>query len=345
MKARGAVVQGGLAALGLVAAYATWQRAPESNPEDVVILDLSRGDLEKVRFDDGTRWTELERGKDSTPENPYWIRFGTRPAPSASASPAADGGTPVDGGTTVAASLPPAPKPPPDRELKTSDQAERLMEKLAPLRGIRALGALGPDKLRELGLEGSSRRLEVVARGASRSFTVSSGGPGSPYLLDSKDGKVYLISQALIFDLESASTRMVDRHLHVFKLNEVDALVLAAGDARRELVQTTDAVRISKVASKATPDKNDDFAKNYVEKLWGLGAVDLLGRGEVPATPPAIALRVDYQGKGKPLGFLELARGEGQDLYARTEHTVSWVKVQPPADEVLNDGKKLVEAK
>ena len=80
MKARGAAIQGGLAVLGLVAAYATWQRAPEVGAEDVVILDLSKGDVEKVRFEDTTRWVEVLHGKDSK-DAPQWIRSGTRTPP------------------------------------------------------------------------------------------------------------------------------------------------------------------------------------------------------------------------------------------------------------------------
>ena len=42
MNVRGAAVQSGLAALGLVVAYGTWQREPERAPGEVVVVDASK---------------------------------------------------------------------------------------------------------------------------------------------------------------------------------------------------------------------------------------------------------------------------------------------------------------
>ena len=53
MKARGAAVQGGLAALGLMVAYATWQRAPEARAGDVTVLNLGRGDIQSIHTTTG----------------------------------------------------------------------------------------------------------------------------------------------------------------------------------------------------------------------------------------------------------------------------------------------------
>jgi hypothetical protein len=357
MKARGAAVQGGLAVLGLVAAYATWQRAPEVGAEDVVILDLSKGDVEKVRFEDNTRWVEIVRGKDSKGA-PEWIRFGTRTPPAPDAGTLPDGGVArpdggagaADGGTAVAASTPPPPKPSqPDRELKGNELADKLLERFTPMRGSRALGALDKGKLKELGLEDSPRRMEVFARGKSHPFTISSASvsPGAPYVLNQQDSKVYLVSASLVSDLEAASSRLVDRRLHTFTQKEVDAVTLAVGDKKREFVQTANENGIvTKVAPKEAPDKADDFAKNYLEKIWRLIPVDLLGKGEAPATgEPTLQLRLEYLAKGKPLGWLELAKGPSQELYARSEHTASWIKTHLSADEALADSKKLAEAK
>ena len=53
MNVRGAAVQSGLAALGLVVAYTTWQREPERAPGEVIVIDVNKSDVQKVRFDDG----------------------------------------------------------------------------------------------------------------------------------------------------------------------------------------------------------------------------------------------------------------------------------------------------
>ncbi len=61
MNTRGLALQGALAAVGLVAAYLTWQRAPEGMPGEITILDISKRALEKVRWEDATRYVELFR--------------------------------------------------------------------------------------------------------------------------------------------------------------------------------------------------------------------------------------------------------------------------------------------
>src|SRR5438105_532356 len=47
MNVRGAAVQSGLAALGLVVAYTTWQREPERAPGEVLVVDVIN-DLESA---------------------------------------------------------------------------------------------------------------------------------------------------------------------------------------------------------------------------------------------------------------------------------------------------------
>ena len=93
MKARGAMVQGGLAALGLVAAYVTWQRPPEKAVGEVKVLNLSRSDVEKGRYDDGTHWVEVMPGHGEQFEPKVWVRTGSRPTPLPTA---------VDAGTALA---------------------------------------------------------------------------------------------------------------------------------------------------------------------------------------------------------------------------------------------------
>ena len=74
MRTRGAAIQGGLAAIGLLAAYATWQREPEKTSAEAIVADVSKGDLSKVRFDDGTKWVELTQRKEA--DGPaVWIKM------------------------------------------------------------------------------------------------------------------------------------------------------------------------------------------------------------------------------------------------------------------------------
>jgi hypothetical protein len=195
------------------------------------------------------------------------------------------------------------------------------------------------------------RRLEVNARGEMHAFTVGTSPMSfSPYLRDERDGRVYLLLGSMVSDLESAQTRMIDRTLHALKPGEWDAFTVEQGGKKREFVLLTPENPInSKVAAAASRDKPDDTAKNWQDKASRVAVVDPLGRGEAPKTgEPTIALRIDYSEKGRPVGFMELARGPSeksavQDVYARTEHTAGWVKLSPTADDLVRDAEKLLQ--
>ena len=367
MRPQAAALQGALAVAGLVAAYATWQRAPEVASGDVVVIDGAKASLEKLRHEKAGRWVELTRGT-GPGEASVWVRQGSSPPPAeadagapldqAGASdgggPPADGGLRPDGGAPDAGpglrvASPFLVPPGKERELRGNDRAEKLVERFMPLRAARALGVLPPDKRKELGLEGSLQRLEIVAAGATRAFRVGNpvGGLGTPYLEDERDQKVYLFAGSLLTELDPASQQLVDRRLHAFKSSEADDFVVKAEGQEREFVQTGgDSPQTQKVAPKATPDKPDDLARNWHDKVWTrLIATEVLGRGELPATgEPAVALRIDYSAKGKPQGWLEVGRGKGNDLWARTEHTASWVLLAAGADELLGEAKKVLGA-
>ena len=146
MNVRGAAVQSGLAALGLVVAYTTWQREPERAPGEVIVIDVNKSDVQSVRIDAGDKSVAMERRKDTTGEEPrVWLKL------------SAD-----------------AKQKKPAREVPGNEGAERLWDKFGPLRATRALGTLKPDKLKELGLDAPKKHIEVTARGVKHTFAVGS---------------------------------------------------------------------------------------------------------------------------------------------------------------------------
>jgi hypothetical protein len=334
MNVRGAALQSGLAALGLVAAYTTWQREPERAPGEVVVLDVNKGDVKQIRFDDGAgKWVQLERRSEPGLEEPrVWLKIAANEKQST-----------------------------PERELPGNDGASRLWEKFSPLRATRALGVLKGDKLKELGLEAAKKKLEVTAKGEKHTFLVGTSpfSVSEPYVKDDKDGRVYVLGGGVISDLDSAGVRLVDRTLHGFKPGEFDALTVSSGDKRRELTApAADNPMAQKLVSKKT-GKTDDLSKNWHDKLWRLMVIEVLGKGEQPkAGAPELACKVEYLEKGKPKGFVELGRtaaapppanvsmptpppATAQDTWARSEHTAGWVKLPQSADDVVKECAKV----
>jgi hypothetical protein len=335
MTTRGATAQGALAALALIAAYTSWQKEPERPPGEVVLLDIGKGELTKVRYEDDKKWVELTPAKEDG-ERLVWMKVSARPEAKA-----------------------------PEREVRGGEGALKLIEKLEPMRAARGLGALAADKLKELGLEAPKKKLTVSARGSSYTFHIGASpfGVSDPYVKDDRDGKVYVLGGTLLADLDAAAVRLVDRQVHTFKPTDFDALVISAGGKKRELVQTNIDEKnpfAAKFAPKAAPDKSDALAKNWHDKLWRMVTLEALGKGEKPAAgEPPVAVRVDYSHDGKPKGWVELGRvvptappppantsappppAPPVEVYVRSEHSAGWLKLPATADEVIKEADKV----
>ena len=122
----------------------------------------------------------------------------------------------------------------PERLVRGNESAQRLFDRFAPLRGKRALGALDPAKPKELGLDKTKKFLEVNARGWKRRFAIVPAPPGGsdPYIRDVQDNKVYVIDRPILTDLQAATTNLVDRRLHAFRIEEVDRVVITGASKR-----------------------------------------------------------------------------------------------------------------
>ena len=329
MNVRGAAVQSGLAALGLVVAYTTWQREPERAPGEVVVIDVNKGDVQTVRLDDGSGKTvELERRNEASGEEPrVWLKL------------SAD-----------------AKLKKPAREVPGNEGAERLWAKFAPLRATRALGTMKADKLKELGLDQPKKKLEITARGVKHTYDIGSSpfGVSDPYVKDEQDGKVYVLGGGVVTDLESAGVRLVDRQLHAFKPGDFDSVTVSAGAKSRTLTAPQAENQFAaKLLTKS--GKPDDMAKNWHDKVWRMMVVDVLGKGEQPTGgTPEVACKVEYGWRGKQKGFIELGRvtpppvasnvstpPSATEAWARSEHTASWDKLPGNAEDVIKECSKI----
>jgi hypothetical protein len=328
MRARGTVVQGTLAAIGLVAAYATWQRESKiDTPGEAVVVSASSSDLLKVRYDDTKSWMELERrpGDDGV-----WLRLSPRSA---------------------------GPTQTPERLVRGGGEAEKLFKRFAPLEASRALGVLGADKLKEIGLDTTKRRLELTLRGDKRTFKVALSplGAGDPYLQDDRDGRVYVFSNTTLNDLDAAAVRLVDRRMHTFMIDEFDAFMVSAGGKKREFLRVSGETKLaSKFAPKDKPAQTDDLVKNWHDRLWNIVPLDVMGADEKPQSgAPAVEVRLDYTFRGRPVGWIEMAKVTHApantstaapatvELYARTEHTAGWVRITAGIEDLYKEGAKI----
>ncbi len=352
MKVRDLALQGALAAAALVAAFAVWQREPSAGPGEVTVVDAPARALDSIRYEDDTRIVDVFR--EPSARDQLWVRLGhkaSKTGPGVAGAQEADAGTVAaldassDAGTVAAAepTMAAREEPPPPRELRANEVAEKLFTRFAPLRAMRSLGALDAKKLEEVGLSTSARKLTVTVGGKARAFTLASpaGGWGTPYLRSEEDGRVYLLGPALLPDLENASSRLVDRRLHTFDLGDFDAVVVTAGGSSRSFAATGKAPGPVSLAPEEAPERADEFARNWHDRVWRLMPIDFLGRDELPpGGEPQEAFRVEYRRAGRPVGQVAVAKGEG-GFFVRTEHTTGWARLHAGVEALAEEAARV----
>jgi len=345
-------VQSGIAALGLVTMYATWQREPERAPGAVTVIDASKSDVTRIHYEDESTAVDFMPG-DTGNDAGVWLHLVTKPKAETKPDAKTDTKTPPK-------PEPKTPPPPPPRDLKGADNAKHIYEQFAPLISMRAFGVLDANKLKEIGLDNPKRKLEVTVKGEVRRYDIgqpSVQAGGESFIRDQRDGRVYLMPRNMLMDLQNAS-HLVDRRLHAFEAIDYDRITLSAGGKQKEFVVIgRESPKTAGLANAKTPDKRDQTAKNWNDQLWRMFPSELLGKGEEPKDgKPTPVLKVTYNDGKKTVGWIEIGRIEttsggvsedaapsGGELYARTEHTASWVKI-PTGTQVLQDGQKLLAA-
>jgi hypothetical protein len=333
---RGAAIQGGLAAIGLLAAHLTWQREPERAPGAVAVIEAGKNDVARIHYDDEKNAFDLQRGSGA---NELDLHLVAKTAEPQSPNPKADAKAAV----------------PPPRDLVVGESGTKLWSSFAPFVSPRAFGVLDAGKLKELGLAAPTRHLEVTVKGDVRRFEI--GQPdkapgGEAFLRDARDGRVYLLPRGLLVDLQNPS-HMVDRRIHVFELADCDRIVLSSAGKQKDYLQVDrDRKGQATFALPKSPDKHDQMAKNWHDALWRAFPSEVLGRGEEPpGGKPSVVVRVDYYDGKSSLGFIELARAESatgtseaageSDVYARSEHGAGWMKLSTGAG-LIADAQKLI---
>ncbi|MFN0063024.1 MAG: hypothetical protein ACKVPX_10985 [Myxococcaceae bacterium] len=337
MTRKGVWIHGVLAAIALVAAYATWQRPDIGESGDVIALDVPRRQLEKVRYEDGPRWVELLPGDGRT-----LLRQSGREA----LTPQAPDQSKVEATPAV-----------PERTLFAVERAADTLDRMAPLRAVRSLGRLNETKLKELGFLETKKRITLHARGAAHGFqVVSNPSANAGYARRESDGEVFIVSSSLLSDLDNQAMRLIDRRLHTFGKWEVgDKIILTSAKQNAQWEVTAKAAEgggqlfeAAAVGStqlvRAGGKEADGFGRNWNEKVFRIGIAEPLGQGEVPVGgAPQVELRVEYRRRTGVVGFIELGRAGGI-TYVRSENTPGWAKPSgTTADEVLMEVARVMK--
>ena len=241
-------------------------------------------------------------------------------------------------------------EPPPPVETKvTSFKAgsagDKLIESLAPMMAMRELVGVDETKIEAFGLKDPTTSLAVTA--GSKTATLDIGGEtyGAKdlYAKHRESSRYYVVDDELIKPLKFAATRLPERNVFSYKVEELDNITLSKGGKSVSWLQHNKEdraadwwERLPTPGTDAVGKKDETFA-NWLEKALKLKSQSYVQAGDEPAAPSA-AFDLSFSVNGKPTETLHVLALE-DDWFANSDFTRGLVKltksaVADTADEV-----------
>lgn len=307
---RGLLIHAGIFVLASAGAAKMWLRdeQPKTLAQTEATVWTGRAaDVERIVFDGKNKKVTLETKKDDV--GAYYVGALERSAP-----------TPPPAGSAAA----PSPEPPTTKGGKTEfvavGAAQKIVDAMAPLKALRALGRIPEDRSSEFGLSEPEGTLIVSLKGTERKLVIggTTPGGGDRYVRDPSSGEIYVIDGDAVRDLDTAESRLVERELHEWKEAEVTVADVKAGDKTRQIIRGgPEGKRFW--ADPGAADQKDETIANWMSKLERLRPSDY-----VMTTPSdkQDVVRIDYAAGTRKLGFVELARMSSKDASGKPEYVV-----------------------
>ncbi len=215
---------------------------------------------------------------------------------------------------------------------RASQQFEKTLERLLPLRAERDLGKVDDQKLSQFGMVEAGRNLIIEAQGQKVTYLIGGQtyGGATTYVQEQPEGPVYLLSSTLVRSLDVRGDRYLERRLVGVDRKDVERVAVGTLTANREFLQRKHDKKRSTWVPADDPESTNDLFTNWMERVFRLGATDYLADDPVP--PPRPEFKLIYFRGGKQLEQLELASAEAEegkrDFFARSGFTGGWVKLR-----------------
>lgn len=332
---RSIFIHAGLVVTSAVLALGVWTRDKQSKPMaagDVTVWSGRPADVERIVYEGKKKRLELTAKKDDAGR--YFVgtieKEKAAPKPPPSADP--DAGAPPN--------APNAPDaPPPEKTvvgLVSITPAEKLLDMLAPLRSIRAVGQVPADKEADFGLNDPEGTLTVKIRDAERKLLI--GGPtpggGDRYVRDPGNGEVYILKADIFRNVDTPESALIERDLHEWKDADVVSARLTAGGKTAAIVRGGPDTKRFWATSEAK-DTADETIGNWMSKVDRMRPTEFVLQ---TPDPHETVVHIEYSGSSGVLGYMDVVRGPVSDggkpqYFVVTERTRLHGKVPGSAGE------------
>ena len=332
--------------IAAVCAYLVFSAGKEKAEKGKVILDVEPDQLTRLAFDTGKKQVvaEARKGGGFTMTVTEQIH---KPAPMEKKEKDAKEAPPK----TPKGTAHPAAKMITETTVnayRASEEFEKTLARLLPLRAERDLGKVDNQKLSQFGMVEAGRTLIVEAQSQKVTYLIGAQtyGGATTYVQEQPEGPVYLISSTLIRSLDVRGTRYLERRLVGVDKKDVERVAVGTLTASREFTQQKREKRRNIWVPVDSPDVTNDLFTNWVERAFHLGATEYLDQDPVP--PPKPEFKLLYFRGNKKLDELQVASAEAEagkrDFFARSGFTGGWVKLRrQDAEAVVNDLANVLE--
>jgi hypothetical protein len=361
------IYSGVLVAL-LLAAWLRWTGAfssdEESQADAVIILRAEQEDLERIAFHNDKLDVAIELKEDDLGRY-AWIDLTERkskpkPVEQRDAEPEAEEAPEPTEPELDEPSEPEADEADEEQleielvqsQFKGGAAVDKLLEALAPLVAVRALGEVAPEKLADLELEAPESWVEITRKGKVRRLEVGGESYGTRdfYVRDTETGKLYLVDADVFRPLKYAKSRLPDRRLTELEGEDIVGVVLQSESGRVEMThvnrQDEDAAYWANVED---PEAPVELYANWLDKALRLKGLEYVSEQELPEDlRPAFEVSfVPEEGAAQTLRVFEALDAEGGEStwYASSGFTRGWVELHRVlASEAAQDVPDVIDA-
>ncbi|HEY6725638.1 MAG TPA: DUF4340 domain-containing protein [Polyangiaceae bacterium] len=220
-----------------------------------------------------------------------------------------------------------------------------LVEALAPLMALRAIGRVDKERAEEFGFDKPEGTLTVKLKGTEHKLTVGglTPGGGDRYVRLAGSNEAYAVPGDALRGILQPDTRLLETNLHQFDIADVKRVKVTHGNKSREFLRVEG--KPNAWASTDKPLEQDETAVNWLSKVDRLRVSEYLAAQPPPLGANALELRVEYFDAKRSLGFTELFKllgdpgAEGKDKYIVRTETTRWYGevLASRAEQVVSD--------
>lgn len=314
--------------------------------EGVILVQAGEGDVERLVYQHDGRTLRLEAHRDAKGR---WfegndVRAADSGETTVESEPGAEAATRTD--TAADEATPPAteattavPSPATTVVFLGGAAVESLWHALEPLRARRVLGTITGEKLKELGLVEPTASLTVTVRGRNERFALGNEvyGGSDRYARES-DGRVVVLPQELVQDLEASTARLMERRLLHTTRPEVEAIQVGREGRTMKIVQHDSSQPGAAYWTREGEAEPSGELQAWTDKFFRLEAWGYRSGEPKASWRSEASIAVTSGEAGREDLEIWSSEEEGKRIWlARSEHTRLVAELGAAAEEVCKD--------